>query len=190
MVLLLDNFDSFTFNLVDYFAQLGVNCHVVRNDASLEEIEKLQIEAIILSPGPEIPHKAGVMMELIEQFHSRVPILGICLGHQALGQYFGMKLIKAPKPRHGKLTKINLHQDAIFDGLPKQIKVVQYNSLILEVNDNNELHVISFSEFGHIMAIAHKTLPIWGLQFHPEAALTTFGIDILKNWVETIQLKR
>ncbi|QSE98579.1 anthranilate synthase component II [Fulvivirga lutea] len=190
MVLLLDNFDSFTFNLVDYFAQLGINCHVLRNDTPIGEISTLEIEAIILSPGPEIPTKAGVLLEVIDHYYNKVPILGICLGHQALGQFFGMNLIKAPKPRHGKITAIQLNKSSIFRGLPQAIKVVQYNSLILESGHSSDIDVIAISEYGHIMAIAHKSLPIWGLQFHPEAALTEYGIDILKNWVETVQLKR
>ena len=189
MILLLDNFDSFTYNLVDYFAQLGIQCEVIRNDVSIEDLKTLPIEAIILSPGTGTPNTAGVLMDVVREYHDKVPMLGICLGHQAIGEFFGMKLIKAEHPRHGKITSINILKNPIFNKIPDQIKVVQYNSLILEDNENKSIEVISKSEYGHVMAIAHKTLPLWGLQFHPEAALTEYGLLMLKNWVDCAQLK-
>ena len=189
MILLLDNFDSFTFNLVDYFAQLGIECEVIRNDVSIEKLRELPIRAIILSPGTGIPTTAGVLMEVVREYHNKVPMLGICLGHQAIGEYFGLNLIKAEHPRHGKITSVNIKENPIFKGLPNKINVVQYNSLILQENDSDQIEIIATSEYDHIMAIAHKSLPLWGLQFHPEAALTEYGLQMLKNWVDCVHLK-
>jgi anthranilate synthase/aminodeoxychorismate synthase-like glutamine amidotransferase len=188
VILLLDNFDSFTYNLVDYFAQLGVDCKVVRNDVSMKTIKKLSPDGIVISPGAEIPAKAGCLMEVINEYHNKIPILGICLGHQAIGEYFGMKLIKAPKPRHGKVTQVRHSEDAIFKGVPVEFQVVQYNSLILEPLRNEEIKIIALGNVDQIMAIKHKILPIWGLQFHPEAALTEHGLLLLKNWLDYNEL--
>lgn len=184
MILLLDNFDSFTYNLVDYFSQLNISCTVVRSDASLDYIKSIQPSAIILSPGPEIPAKSGCLMSVINFYHNKVPIVGICLGHQAIGEFFGMQLIKAPKPRHGKITKILVEKHSLFDGIPRELQVVQYNSLILEQKTETDLEVIAKSQNGQIMAITHRSLPIWGIQFHPEAALTEYGLQMLKNWID------
>lgn len=188
MILLLDNFDSFTYNLVDYFDQLGVQCEVLRNNVSIDTIRSLEIDAIILSPGPGVPSTSGILMDVIEEYHKKVPMLGVCLGHQAIGEYFGSELIKAEHPRHGKITSIKVVNDSLFKNLPKRFNVVQYNSLILD-KTAKPLQTIAASEYGHIMAIAHESLPIWGVQFHPEAALTEYGLEILKNWVECIHLK-
>ncbi|HNP17570.1 MAG TPA: aminodeoxychorismate/anthranilate synthase component II [Fulvivirga sp.] len=184
MVLLLDNFDSFTYNLVDYFAQLDIDCNVVRNDVPIEKIKTMPIEAIVISPGPQTPSKAGCLMALINEYHNKIPILGICLGHQAIGEYFGMKLVKAPKPRHGKITSVRHGSDVIFNGIPLDFNVVQYNSLILEVPEVEELQIIASGNGDQVMAVRHKSLPIWGLQFHPEAALTEYGLQLLKNWLD------
>src|SRR5690606_11605001 len=131
MLLLLDNFDSFTYNLVDYFGQLGVAVHVVRNDVKLEEIQKLPITGIVLSPGPGVPEQAGLMMDLIREYHDKVPMLGICLGHQALGEFFGAKLEKGIRPMHGKISEIVCADDSVFKGLPSKMEVVRYHSLVL-----------------------------------------------------------
>ncbi|OHX68241.1 anthranilate synthase component II [Flammeovirga pacifica] len=183
MILLLDNFDSFTYNLVDYFSQLGKKVEVVRNDSPLEEITPYKYEAVVLSPGPETPDKAGNMMEVINYYHKTHPILGICLGHQAIGEFFGGKVHKAIKPMHGKMSKISCDTNSLlFQNIPEQLTVVRYHSLILDhLSDNIE--VVAKTEQNEVMAIQHKTLPIHGVQFHPEAILTEFGLDILKNWI-------
>lgn len=182
MLLLLDNFDSFTYNLVDYFGQLGVEVHVVRNDTSLEEIEKLPITGVILSPGPGTPEQAGCMMALIEAYHVKVPMLGICLGHQALGRFFGAKLEKGSKPMHGKISRILCEQDSLFEGLPEKMEVVRYHSLVL-TQTPDVIIPLARTEAGELMAFKHISLPLFALQFHPEAALTTYGLEMLRNWV-------
>lgn len=183
MVLLLDNFDSFTYNLVDYFNQLSVECHVVRNDVNLSSITLNNYQAVVFSPGPESPSKSGVMMEVLNHYHDKLPILGICLGHQAIGEFFGANLEKASKPMHGKISEIKLSKNCLFNNMPSSIKVVRYNSLILN-NVESPLHVIATTNEGEIMAVAHESLPVWGVQYHPEAALTEFGLVQLNNWIE------
>ena len=181
MILLLDNFDSYTYNLLDYFGQLGIEAHVVRNNVPLTAIEALSFDAIVLSPGPGVPRRAGNLMALIDRYHQTKPMLGICLGHQALGEYFGGTLQKGCRPMHGKITNIICRPDAIFEHLPSPMPVVRYHSLVVQVN-NTELLPLAFSPEGELMAFRHATLPLYGLQFHPEAALTTFGLDMLRNW--------
>ncbi|UII34425.1 aminodeoxychorismate/anthranilate synthase component II [Fulvivirga ulvae] len=188
MILLLDNFDSFTYNLVDYFQQLGIKCEVIRNNVGIKDIISGNYQGIVLSPGPEIPEKAGNLMEVLKYYHNKLPVLGICLGHQAIGEFFGARLIKATKPMHGKISKVALEEDVIFRSMPKSINVVRYNSLIVEHENVGDLKVIARSYDGEIMALRHKELPIWGVQFHPEAALTEYGLDILKNWLTYNQI--
>jgi anthranilate synthase/aminodeoxychorismate synthase-like glutamine amidotransferase len=182
MVLLLDNFDSFTYNLVDYFGQLGLEVHVVRNDVSLRKIQELPIKGIVLSPGPGVPKDAGCMMALIREYYNKVPMLGICLGHQALGEFLGAKLGKSNKPMHGKISNITCINDTIFKGLPTQMEVVRYHSLVLTQTPACILPLAQTIE-GELMAFRHKELPLFALQFHPEAALTTYGLKMLRNWV-------
>ncbi|RAU81531.1 anthranilate synthase component II [Pontibacter arcticus] len=182
MLLLLDNFDSFTYNLVDYFGQLGVEVHVVRNDASLEQLQQLPLTAIVLSPGPGVPQQAGNMMEVIRYYHSRLPMLGICLGHQALGEFFGAKVEKATKPMHGKLSEISCEPDPIFESIPAQITVVRYHSLLVKQVPESII-ALAYTAAGELMAFRHKTWPLYALQFHPEAALTTYGLQMLRNWL-------
>ncbi|MFD2512759.1 anthranilate synthase component II [Pontibacter locisalis] len=182
MLLLLDNFDSFTYNLVDYFGQAGVKAEVVRNDVPLEEIKQLPVKAVVLSPGPGVPQKAGSLMDVIHYFHERVPMLGICLGHQALGEFFGAKLEKGIKPMHGKVSQIICEPDPLFNGLPLQMPVVRYHSLVLRQTPQDIVPLAHTAE-GELMAFRHKTLPLYALQFHPEAALTTYGLQMLQNWV-------
>lgn len=182
MILLLDNFDSFTFNLADYFAQLNVPCEVIRNDIEPNHIKLHKYKGLVLSPGPGTPESAGNMMAFIDQCRFKLPILGICLGHQALGQYFGATLIKGNKPMHGKISEIECSKDEIFKDLPEKFQVARYHSLVL--SDLPEcLTTIATSTEKEIMAIKHNTLPIYGLQYHPEAILTEFGKEILKNWI-------
>ena len=188
MILLLDNFDSFTYNLVDYFSQLNVSCHVQKNDVALEKITRNTYQAIVLCPGPGNPDSAGNMMKVIEHYHDKLPILGICLGHQAVGQYFGAKVKKAIMPMHGKLSEMSCKKDEIFRNIPAEIKIVRYHSLILtELPDF--IDIIGITKEHETMAIKHSKLPIYGLQYHPEAFLSEYGLETLKNWVFLNQIK-
>jgi anthranilate synthase/aminodeoxychorismate synthase-like glutamine amidotransferase len=186
-LLLIDNYDSFTYNLYDYFLQLGAACRVIRNDEiSLEELSRLSFDALVISPGPKKPDGAGLTLPAIQHFSNQKPILGICLGHQALGQAFGARLNRASVPMHGKTSRLNHKQHPIFKGLPPSFQVMRYHSLLLEELDQQQLSSIAWTEEGEIMALAHLSLPHIGLQFHPESILTEYGLDILKNWMEWI----
>ncbi|MEL6539104.1 MAG: aminodeoxychorismate/anthranilate synthase component II [Bacteroidota bacterium] len=189
MILLLDNFDSFTYNLVDYFEQLKVECQVVRNNTPLEEIQQIPFQGICLSPGPETPQQAGIMPELIQEFYDKIPMLGICLGHQALGMFFGAKLVKASKPMHGKVSTIRTQSsDWLFSNMPEEMEVVRYHSLILH-HLPSTLEATAHSDVGEVMAFRHHALPLHGLQFHPEAWLTQNGLQMLSNWADLYELK-
>jgi anthranilate synthase component 2 len=185
-LLLLDNFDSFTYNLLDYFQQLDVQVQVVRNDVPLAAIEALDFDGIVLSPGPGTPAGAGVMPEMIRAYHQRVPMLGVCLGHQALGEFFGAKLRRAVRPMHGKVSEIEIApQEPLFENLPLRLIVTRYHSLI--INDLPETLVTlarTTDENHEIMAMRHHSLPLYGVQFHPEALLTSHGLALLGNWVK------
>ena len=183
MILLLDNFDSYTYNLLHAIGQFGVACDVVRNDKPLSYFENLDFEGVVLSPGPEVPSRAGCLMPFIEKYAPDRPMLGVCLGHQAIGQYVGLQLVKAPQPRHGKLATIEVDQSSqLFTGLPEKFDVVQYNSLIVE-GENPLINVTARTLDGQIMALEHRELPLAGVQFHPEAALSQYGSEIIKNWL-------
>lgn len=183
MVLLLDNFDSFTYILADYIAQCGVNYRVIRNNIDPDEITSDLYQALILSPGPQTPQKAGNLMQIVDHYVHRVPVLGICLGHQALGMYFGASLSKAIQPMHGKISTVTCKPDYIFDGLPASTRVVRYHSLILE-NMPDSLQTTAITDQDEVMAFRHCSLPVRGIQFHPEAALTAHGLRIISNWVK------
>lgn len=186
-VLLLDNYDSFTYNLYDYLLQAGAQCEVVRNDAcSLEEFEQLDFDALVLSPGPERPARAGLMMPLLARLVPKKPILGICLGHQALGEFFGARLVPARHPRHGKTSPVIHYGHPIFDHLPPQFNVMRYHSLLLESLEGTSLQAIAHTHEGEIMALAHPTLPLLGVQFHPESVLTEWGLQLLENWIALV----
>jgi len=182
VLLLLDNFDSFTYNLLDYFAQLGLECKVVRNNVSIAEIEALDFQAIILSPGPGRPAEAGCLMEVIERYHQRLPILGICLGHQALGEFFGARLEKAAKPMHGKVAAITCQPDPLFQELPRHFNVVRYHSLLLTELTAALEPLAETVDGRELMIMRHRNLPLYGIQFHPEAWLTEHGLSLLRNW--------
>lgn len=185
-LLLLDNFDSFTYNLLDYLRQLGVDVVVRRNDTPLPELLALEFEAVVLSPGPGTPRAAGVMMELLEAVHQRVPVLGVCLGHQALGELFGAEVQRARRPMHGKVSEVQLNQtgEALFEGLPAQIPVTRYHSLVLRQLPPALLPLARTTDDAQeLMALRHRTLPLYGVQFHPEALLTPHGLALLRNWV-------
>jgi anthranilate synthase component 2 len=186
MILLLDNFDSFTYNLQDYFYQIGFGCEVVRNDAPLEHIKLKDYQAIVLSPGPGRPEDAGHLLDIIDHYHNKLPILGICLGHQALALYFGASIRKAALPMHGKISAIQCYPDPVFKNIPEQINVVRYHSLITE-DLPVSLKVLAHTAENEIMAFRHISLPIYGFQFHPEAILTENGFQLLKNWYLGLQ---
>lgn len=190
MVLLLDNYDSFTYNLYDYILQLGQQCQVVRNDEmSVEDIAALNFSSIVISPGPKTPKEAGITMQLIEHFHQTKPILGICLGHQAIGQFFGAELIKAAKPMHGKTSSITHNGHWLFKGMPSPFEVMRYHSLVIEENMPKSLHLLAKTNTREPMIVSHENLPIIGIQFHPESVLTEHGLLLLKNWFEGIEAK-
>lgn len=196
MLLLLDNYDSFTYNLLDYFLQLNVKVEVVRNDEySIEELKKINPQGIVLSPGPGIPKNAGITMQVIEAFYQSIPMLGVCLGHQAIGEYFGANLEKAKVPMHGKTSIVNHTQKGLFKNIPQNIEVMRYHSLVIK-NVQNNMEVIAKTDLpdgrqgmDEVMAIQHKTFPVYGVQFHPESILTKNGLSILDNWLYLSGLK-
>ena len=187
MILILDNFDSFTYNLQDYFAQANVTCRIVRNNHDPRDIFAGSYKGIVLSPGPGRPQGAGCMNEVIRYYERTHPVLGICLGHQAIGEYFGAKLVRAAVPMHGKVSTIGVSNDSIFADMPSHLKVVRYHSLILE-DLPACLEATAYTDSGEIMAIKHKKWSISGLQFHPEAVLTDNGRQMLHNWVRFYQI--
>lgn len=190
MILLLDNYDSFTYNLCDYILQLGADCTVKRNDEiSLTEIEKLNPEAIIISPGPCTPKDSGITMKVVERFVETIPLLGICLGFQAIGEFFGASLQKADLPMHGKTSEL-FHDDEIFENIPQKIKVMRYHSLVLNNLESTPLKVIANTNENIPMAFRHSFLPIYGFQFHPESILTEYGIEMMRNWLQIISPKQ
>ncbi|GAB3511632.1 aminodeoxychorismate/anthranilate synthase component II [Spirosoma knui] len=182
-LLVVDNFDSFTYMLVDYLRQAGVNCRVVRNNEPLDRLCLRGMDGVVLSPGPGTPLAAGRLSDVIQYYHQRVPMLGVCLGHQALGEFFGAKLTKAGQPMHGKTSSIRtLTDDLLWSGLPGEFTVTRYHSLLL-TDLPDTLVGLAVTDQGELMALRHRTLPIWGVQFHPEAALTEHGLHMLKNWI-------
>ncbi len=183
MILLLDNYDSFTYNLQHYFQQAGINPVVLRNDELIaEEFFKLPLKALVISPGPERPERSGLLLPILDHFLSKIPIFGICLGHQAIGQLLGAKLQRAPKPVHGKTSTIVCKQHYLFESLEDEIEVMRYHSLVLN-NCPHTLKIIAETTNGINMAIQHKELPVLGVQFHPESILTKAGLQMIKNWV-------
>ena len=185
MLLMLDNYDSFTWNLVQYLGELGAMVKVVRNDAiTLDEIEALQPEQIVISPGPCTPSEAGVSVSLIRRFAGKIPILGVCLGHQAIGQAFGARIIRAQRVMHGKLSSIVHDQRGVFTGVPSPFRATRYHSLAIERTSlPSALDVTATAEDGEIMAVRHRDLPVEGVQFHPEAILTEHGKQVLENFL-------
>ena len=185
MILMIDNYDSFTYNLVQYIGQLGGDVVVHRNDViSIDEIQEMKPDAIVLSPGPCTPQKAGISVEVIRQFGTTIPIMGVCLGHQAIGYAFGAKVIRAERIMHGKTSTITNDGRTIFKGLPNPFVAGRYHSLILERNSLPDCFEISAeTEEGEIMGIRHKEYPVEGVQFHPESVLTPNGKRVLKNFL-------
>lgn len=190
MILLIDNYDSFTFNLVHYLGELGEQCNVQRNDAiSVEDALALQPDAIVLSPGPCSPNEAGICCELIKQAANIVPIFGVCLGHQAIGQVFGASVVRAPVPMHGKISPVFHNGTDVFTGLPNPFNATRYHSLTLEpASIPDSLEVTAWTEDGIIMGVRHKQYPISGVQFHPESIASDCGHDLLRNFLKLARI--
>ena len=191
MLLMIDNYDSFTYNLVQYLGELGADVQVYRNDMiSVQEIEELAPEKIVISPGPCTPNEAGVSVETIKQFAGRVPILGVCLGHQSIGQAFGGRIGHAHAIMHGKTSMIHHNDGGVFHGLPNPLEATRYHSLVIEQDSLPEcLEVTAWTqdergEVDEIMGVRHRTLAVEGVQFHPESILTGCGHDLLRNFLE------
>ena len=190
MLLMIDNYDSFTYNLVQYFGELGQEVKVVRNDAlSVDEISALAAERIVISPGPCTPDQAGVSLEVLDRLSGKLPILGVCLGHQSLGQAFGGKVIRAKSIMHGKTSPIHHSGVGVFVGLPSPFQATRYHSLVVEKESLPDcLEITAWTEnddgsFDEIMGLRHRTLAVEGVQFHPESILTEHGHAMLKNFL-------
>ena len=186
MLLMIDNYDSFTYNLVQYLAEIGQEVKVVRNDKiSIEEINKLNPQYIVISPGPCTPNEAGISLELIEAFKGKIPILGVCLGHQSIGQAFGGKIIHAQTIMHGKTSKISHNNKGVFRGIKDPFIATRYHSLVIEKQTlPNCFDITAWTNDNEIMGIKHKELAIEGVQFHPESILSEHGHDLLKNFLD------
>jgi anthranilate synthase component 2 len=186
MLVLIDNYDSFTYNLVHFLGELGAGCQVFRNDRiSVGEVLKLKPKGIVLSPGPCTPNEAGICLELIETAGPRIPVLGVCLGHQAIGQAYGGRVVRAPVPMHGKLSQITHTSKGVFKGLPKRFEVTRYHSLVVAregLPDN--LTVTARTGDGLIMGLQHKEHPVHGVQFHPESIASEHGHALLANFLD------
>jgi anthranilate synthase component 2 len=183
---MIDNYDSFTYNLVQYFGELGAEVQVFRNDEiTLDEVAKLAPERIVISPGPCTPNEAGISVPLIKQFAGKVPILGVCLGHQSIGQAFGGKIIHAKQLMHGKTSMIRHKDMGIFKGLPNPFRATRYHSLVIERETLPDcLEITAWTDDGEIMGVRHKTLAVEGVQFHPESILTEHGHAMLANFLK------
>jgi anthranilate synthase component 2 len=186
MLILIDNYDSFTYNLVHYLGELGGDCRVFRNDKiSVAEVLALGPKGIVLSPGPCTPNEAGICLELVEKAGPAIPILGVCLGHQAIGQVYGGKVVRAPVPMHGKLSEITHTAKGLFKGLPKKFEVTRYHSLIVERKGlPADLAVTAKTDDGLVMGLMHKSHPVHGVQFHPESIASEHGHALLANFLE------
>ncbi len=185
MILLIDNFDSFVYNLDRYLQRLGQKTLVVRSDAiTVDAIRGLALDAIVISPGPKSPDEAGCSMEVVRRLASQVPILGVCLGHQAIGQAFGGRIVRAQAPMHGKSSTIEHNGSSLFDGIAKRFQVGRYHSLVIEPSSlPDTLHATAWADDGTIMAIQHSMYPVVGVQFHPESILTAAGYRVLANFL-------
>ncbi len=187
MLLMIDNYDSFTYNLVQYFGELGADVRVFRNDAiALDEIAALRPAHIVVSPGPCTPNEAGISVALIRRFAGALPILGVCLGHQAIGQAFGGRIVRAQRVMHGKLSPVTHDGRGVFNGVPTPFAVTRYHSLAIERSSvPDALEVTATAEDGEIMGVRHRGLAVEGVQFHPEAILTEHGKRLLANFLES-----
>src|SRR6185369_3234573 len=186
MILLIDNYDSFTYNLFHYLGELGADIQVFRNDKiSLEQIEELKPEKIVISPGPCTPKEAGISCDAIRHFGAKIPILGVCLGHQSIGAAYGGEIVRAPSIMHGKLSDVSHDDQTIFRGLKNPFAAMRYHSLVIDPDHlPDELVVSARTEHGTIMAVRHKKFPVEGVQFHPESILAEEGKKLLKNFLD------
>jgi anthranilate synthase/aminodeoxychorismate synthase-like glutamine amidotransferase len=186
MLLVIDNYDSFTYNLVQYFGELGADPQVKRNDAiTPDEVENMKPQRIVISPGPGRPEEAGISMELIRKFGGKVPILGVCLGHQCMGEVYGGKVVRAGRLMHGKTSPIQHDGKGVFQGLPNPFEATRYHSLIVEKNSVPScLEVCAETAEGEIMGLRHREYPVHGVQFHPESILSKEGKDLLANFLK------
>ena len=191
MLLMIDNYDSFTYNLVQYFAELGEQVKVVRNDAiDLQEITQMAPDHIVLSPGPCTPNEAGISLQVVQQFAGKIPLLGVCLGHQTIGQAYGGKIVGASDIMHGKTSAVHHHDQHMFKGCTQPFTATRYHSLVIEKSSLPEcLQVTAWTEtengqIDEIMGVRHKELAVEGVQLHPESILTDFGHHVLKNFIE------
>jgi len=185
MLLMIDNYDSFTYNLVQYFGELGQEVQVFRNDEiSLEEVDRLGADRVVISPGPCTPSEAGISVALIQRFAGKIPILGVCLGHQSIGQAFGGRIVHAGQLMHGKTSEIR-HKDAgVFHGLPNPLTATRYHSLVIEKKSLPAcLELTAWTDDGEVMGVRHRDLPVEGVQFHPESILTEKGHELLANFL-------
>jgi len=184
-LLMIDNYDSFTYNLVQYLGELGQDVRVVRNDGiAAAEIAGMAPTHIVISPGPCTPNEAGISLDTIKMYAGKIPILGVCLGHQSIGQAFGGKIVRAARVMHGKTSQIHHDGKGVFSGLPNPFEATRYHSLLIEkATVPDALEVTAKTDEDEIMAVRHKTLPVEGVQFHPESFLTTAGKDLLRNFI-------
>jgi len=187
MLLMIDNYDSFTYNLVQYLGELGETVRTYRNDEiTLQDIQAMRPDHIMLSPGPCTPNEAGISLSVVEQFSGQVPIMGVCLGHQSIGQAFGGEVVRAKKIMHGKTSKIRHRKQGVFAGLQNPFNVTRYHSLVLDPKTLPEcLEVTAWTDDDEIMGLRHREMPVEGVQFHPESILTEHGHALLKNFLET-----
>jgi len=187
MLLVIDNYDSFTYNLVQYLGELGADITVRRNDAiSVDEVGALAPTAIVISPGPCAPHQAGVSVPLVQRWGSTIPTLGVCLGHQAIGEAYGGRVVRARRVMHGKCSTVRHQGTGLFQGLPNPLPVMRYHSLIVEresLPDDLEILAVATDDATEVHAMRHRRHPVWGVQFHPESILTTGGKTILQNFL-------
>jgi len=185
MLLVIDNYDSFTYNLVQYLGELGQDVRVVRNDGiAAADVAGLAPSHVVISPGPCTPNEAGISLDVIKMYAGKIPILGVCLGHQSIGQAFGGKIVRAARVMHGKTSPIHHDGKGVFAGLPNPFEATRYHSLLIErASVPDVLEVTAKTADDEIMAVRHKTLPVEGVQFHPESFLTTAGKDLLRNFI-------
>ena len=186
MLLMIDNYDSFTYNLVQYLGELGAEVEVRRNDAlSVGDVAAMKPAGVVISPGPCTPNEAGICVELVQKLGGRIPILGVCLGHQAIGQAFGGRIVHAGQVMHGKTSPIKHNGKDLFEGMPNPFAATRYHSLVIQRDSLPDcLEITAETDEGEIMGVKHKTYPIWGVQFHPESILTQHGHDLLRNFLK------
>ncbi|GJM41548.1 MAG: hypothetical protein DHS20C20_18300 [Ardenticatenaceae bacterium] len=185
MLVVIDNYDSFTYNLVQYLGELGQEIKVFRNDqVTLEEIRALNPDHIVISPGPGDPDDGGISLDVLREFGQKTPIFGVCLGHQCIGQAYGGKVVRAPRLMHGKVSKVYHNGGGVFSGVPSPFNATRYHSLIVEEPIPEDLEVTAFTSQGEVMGVRHKEYPTVGVQFHPESILTEHGKRILQNFID------